>query len=223
MQTLQNLEILEIEILELLNSIKVLEYLYFGGGTMLRLCHNLNRYSTDLDFWLDISSDSKQIFQLIRKAIADHYKLTDSINKRNIILFEFKSLVVNRSLKIEIRKEQTNFEWEYKIAFSRFATKQVMIKALTLEQMMKNKIDALLSRKIIRDAFDIEFLLMRGIELPNYKNKLENILQIINNFKEQEYKVTLGSILEEKDRKYYLENRFKLLKEELNQNIKRLG
>ncbi|MFN3694199.1 MAG: nucleotidyl transferase AbiEii/AbiGii toxin family protein [Ignavibacterium sp.] len=219
MQTLQNLEVLEIEILELLNSIKVLESLYFGGGTMLRLCHNLNRYSTDLDFWLDVSSDSKLIYQSIRKALADNYKLTDSMNKRNTILFEFKSSSVNRSLKIEIRKEQKNFDWEYKIAFSKFTTKQVMVKALTLEQMMKNKFEALLSRKIIRDAFDIEFLLMRGINLPSDRDKLEQAFQIINNFKEQYYKVTLGSILDEKDRKYYLTNRFKLLKEEITKQL----
>lgn len=219
MQTLQNLEILEIETLELLNSIRVLEFLYFGGGTMLRLCHNLNRYSTDLDFWLDISVDSKQIYKSIRNALSDNYKLTDSMNKRNTLLFEFKSSSVNRSLKIEIRKEQMDFDWEYKIAFSKFTTKQVMVKALTLSQMMKNKFDALLSRKIIRDAFDIEFLLMRGIELPSDKEKLQAALQIINNFKEQDFKVTLGSILDEKERNYYLKNRFKLLKEELTRNI----
>lgn len=219
MQTLQNLEILEIETLELLNSIRVLEFLYFGGGTMLRLCHNLNRYSTDLDFWLDISVDSKQIYKSIRNALSDNYKVTDSMNKRNTLLFEFKSSSVNRSLKIEIRKEQMDFDWEYKIAFSKFTTKQVMVKALTLSQMMKNKFDALLSRKIIRDAFDIEFLLMRGIELPSDIEKLQAALQIINNFKEQDFKVTLGSILDEKERNYYLKNRFKLLKEELRRNI----
>ncbi len=219
MQTLQNLEILEIETLELLNSIRVLEFLYFGGGTMLRLCHNLNRYSTELNFWLDISVDSKQIYKSIRNALSDNYKLTDSMNKRNTLLFEFKSSSVNRSLKIEIRIEQMDFDWEYKIAFSKFTTKQVMVKALTLSQMMKNKFDALLSRKIIRDAFDIEFLLMRGIELPSDKEKLQAALQIINNFKEQDFKVTLGSILDEKERNYYLKNRFKLLKEELTRNI----
>ncbi len=219
MQTLQNLEILEIETLELLNSIRVLEFLYFGGGTMLRLCHNLNRYSTDLGFWLDISADSKQIYKSIRNVLSDNYKLTDSMNKRNTLIFEFKSSSVNRSLKIEIRKKQMDFDWEYKIAFSKFTTKQVMVKALTLSQMMKNKFEALLSRKIIRDAFDIEFLLMRGIELPSDKEKLQAALQIINNFKEQDFKVTLGSILDEKERNYYLKNRFKLLKEELTKNI----
>jgi len=219
MQALQNLEKLEIEILDLFNSIKIIDSLYFGGGTMLRLCHNLNRYSTDLDFWLDKKGDSKSIYAAIKKSLSDNYKLTDSVNKKFTLLFELKSPSVNRMLKIEIRKEQQNFEWERKIAFSRFTNKQVMIKGLTLKQMMKNKFEALLSRKIIRDAFDIQFMLMRGIEIPKDKNKLQQALQIINNFKERDYKVTLGSILDETDRKFYLENRFSLLKEELIKKI----
>jgi len=219
MQTLQDLEKLEIEILELFNSIKILNSLYFGGGTMLRLCHNLNRYSTDLDFWLDSKADAKTTFSIIKKSLSENYRLTDSANKKFTLLFEIKSTSVNRSLKIEIRKEQTNFQWEQKIAFSRFTNKQVMVKGLTLNQMMLNKIEALLSRKIIRDCFDIEFLLMRGVELPDSKDKLQKALQIINDFKEQDFKVILGSILDEKDRAFYLQNRFQLLKEEVTKKI----
>src|SRR3972149_8455111 len=223
MQALQDLEVFEIEVIELLNSIKVLDKLYFGGGTMLRLCHNLNRYSTDLDFWLNSLEDSKSIFLTIKNTIADNYKLIDAANKKFTLLFEIKTPSVNRSLKIEIRKEQIDFEWERKIAFSKYAHKQVMIKGLTLKQMMRNKIDALLSRKLIRDAFDIEFLLMRGVDIPSDKSNLRSVLQIINNFKNQEYKVTLGSILEEQDRKYYLENRFRFLKEELKKSLNSFG
>ena len=219
MQALQDLEIFEIEVLELLNSIKVLDKLYFGGGTMLRLCHNLNRYSTDLDFWLDLKEDSKAVYAAVKKVFSENYRMIDSANKKFTLLFEIKTPSINRSLKIEIRKEQTNFEWERKIAFSKYTNKQVMVKGLTLQQMMINKFEALLSRKLIRDAFDIEFLLMRGVGISSAKSDLESALQIINNFKDQEYKVTLGSILEEKDRKFYLENRFKLLKEELTRII----
>jgi len=222
MQALQDLEKLEIEILELLKSIKVLDYLYFGGGTMMRLCHNLNRYSTDLDFWLDKNSDPKIIYTKCKSSLSEAYQLRDSANKKFTLLFEIKAPIVNRNLKIEIRKDQTDFKWERKIAFSKFTNKQVMVKALSLDQMMRNKIEALLSRKLIRDAFDIQFLLMRGVELQPEKDKLERSLKIINNFKEQEYKVTLGSILEEKDRKFHLENKFKLLKEELTKSINQL-
>lgn len=219
MQALQDLEKLEIEILELFNSIRILDYLYFGGETMLRLCHNLNRYSTDLDFWLDAKSDSKTIYSKCKNSLSANYQLTDFANKRNTLLFELKTPAVTRSLKIEIRKGQFDFSWERKIAFSRFTNKQVMVKGLTLQQMANNKIEALTSRKLISDAFDLEFLLMRGVDLPAEKEKLEKVLRIINNFKEQEFKVTLGSVLEDKDRKFYLENRFKFLKEELTKNI----
>jgi hypothetical protein len=219
MQDLRNLEVLEIEVLELLNSIKVMDYLYFGGGTMLRLCHNLNRYSTDLDFWLDISSDSKTIFNKIKTSLSEKYDLLDSANKRNTLLFEFRSSNFKRNLKIEIRKGQLNFDWERKIAYSKFTNKQVMVKGLTLNQMMMNKTEALLSRKIIRDCFDIEFLLTRGAELTTNKNKLEVILKITDSFTEKDFKVTLGSILEETDRRFYIENKFKLLKEEIKQKL----
>ena len=215
MQDLQNLEKLEIEVLELLNSIKMLDSLYFGGGTMLRLCHNLNRYSTDLDFWIQPSTNPKLLYSTIRTSLQERYKLSDAANKKYTMLFEFRSPSVTRNLKIEIRKEQTNFYWERKIAFSRFTNKQVMVKGLTLDQMMKNKIEAFLSRKLIRDCFDLEFLLMRGTMLTPDKNKLETMLNIINNFKDNDFKVTLGSILEEKERSYVVQNRFSFLKEEI--------
>jgi len=222
MQALQNLEALQIEVLELFNSMKILDYLYFGGGTMLRLCHNLNRYSTDMDFWLNNNSDSKSIYAKCKKTLSDKYSLTDSANKKFTLLFEIKAPEVNRKLKIEIRKSQSDFNWERKIAFSKFSIIQVMVKGLTLQQMMENKINSIISRKIIRDAFDLEFLLMRGIELPQEKEKLTKILEIINNFKKRDFKVTLGSILEEKDRNLNVENQFKFLKEEIISNINKL-
>jgi len=44
-------EIFEIEVLTWLKNKGFLRNLIFGGGTMLRLCYNLKRYSVDLDFW----------------------------------------------------------------------------------------------------------------------------------------------------------------------------
>ncbi|MBM4176979.1 MAG: nucleotidyl transferase AbiEii/AbiGii toxin family protein [Ignavibacteria bacterium] len=219
MQDLQSLEIFEIEVLELLNSVKVLDSLFFGGGTMLRLCHNLNRYSTDLDFWLNVNSDSKSIYLKMKEVLLANYRVLDSANKKYTLLFEFRSSKVTRNLKIEIRKEQKDFDWERKIAFSRFSNKQVIVKALSLQQMMANKTEAFLSRKLIRDCFDIEFLLMRGVEIISDKNRLELMLEIISNFKDRDFKVTLGSVLEEKDRNFYTENRLKFLQEEIKRKL----
>ncbi len=216
MQDLQNLEKLEIQTLQLLNSNRLLESLFFGGGTMLRLCHNLPRYSTDLDFWITKETNPNNLFEKITEMLSEKFTLIDKANKRNTLLFQFRSSVSQRTMKIEIRKNMKNFEWERKIAFSRFTSIQVPVKALTLSQMLKNKIDALLSRKIIRDAFDIQFLIMRGVELNVEKKKLKKLLSTIKSFNDLDFKVVLGSVLPEKEREYYIKNKFNFLIEEIN-------
>ena len=84
-------------------------------------------------------------------------------------------------MKIEIRRELKDCDFQEKIAFSRFSTKQVVLKAHTLEQAMQNKIAAFLERGEIRDSFDIEFLLRRGIELPDLNP--EQLIDLRKNLK----------------------------------------
>jgi predicted nucleotidyltransferase component of viral defense system len=61
MDILEKHEVFEIEVLDRLNSAKLLDPLVFGGGTMLRLCHELNRYSVDLDFWF-VRKTAQKVF-----------------------------------------------------------------------------------------------------------------------------------------------------------------
>jgi hypothetical protein len=214
-EELQALEIFEIEVLELLNSKKFLDQFYFGGGTMLRLCHNLNRYSTDLDFWSRKETDSTIIFNSLAEILTNKYQIVDSQNKHFTIVLQIKSSLSKRSLKIEIRKDQQNFEWERKIAFSKFTTRQVQVCGLTLQQMMKNKTSALISRKLIRDCFDINFLLRRGVTLLEEKDTVIKMVNIIKRFKDRDYKVTLGSLLDAEERELFYQTKFSFLMEEL--------
>ncbi len=62
-------EIFEIEVLDKMNSAKLLEPLVFGGGTMLRLCHELNRYSADLDFWFIKKMPQQKYFDNMQKVL----------------------------------------------------------------------------------------------------------------------------------------------------------
>lgn len=219
-QELRDLEIFEIDLLDHLNTIRVIEKLFFGGGTMLRLCHNLNRYSTDLDFWLKPEINVDKLFNNLLSSLSNKYEIIDSANKKFTILFQIRSRVSKRSLKIEIRKNQKNFEWERKIAFSKYSTKQVQVLGLTLKQMMNNKIEALLSRKIIRDCFDIDFLFKRGIPLPNDNETLNKMLKIIDSFGDKDFKVTLGSLLDEEERELYKQIKFDALRTEVVGMIK---
>jgi len=73
MDTLQQHEVFEMEVLDKMNSAKLLDPLVFGGGSMLRLCHELNRYSVDLDFWFVKKISQKGFFEKIRKSLEIDY------------------------------------------------------------------------------------------------------------------------------------------------------
>jgi predicted nucleotidyltransferase component of viral defense system len=209
-------EIFEIEVLEKLKSSKVLEPLVFGGGTMLKLCYELKRYSVDLDFWFIKKIPVKDYFKRLSKILEQEYEVTDAQMKYYTLLFEIRSGNYPKRLKIEIRKKMKECDFQERIAYSKYSNKQVILKTHTLEQTMKNKINALLDRGEIRDGFDIEFLLRKGIDLPKLNaGQLSRLKERVNEFKERDFKVKLGSILESDIRKYYIENRFNYLKEKI--------
>ena len=209
-------EIFEIEVLDRMNSAKVLEPLVFGGGTMLRLCHELERYSIDLDFWFIKKISQNKYFDSILKSLKKNYEITDAESKHYTLLFELRSAEYPKRLKIEIRKELKDCDYQEKIAFSKFSTRQVLLRAHTLEQTMKNKIEAFLDRGEIRDCFDVEFLLRRGVEFPlRFSRQCSEFKKKLSGFKDSDFKVKLGSILESDIREYYVLNRFNYLEEKL--------
>jgi len=220
MQHLIEQEKFELEVLDRLNSKRILEKLIFVGGTMLRLCHGLNRFSIDIDFWLTKKVNKNKLFIEINKYFSQFYKISDSANKLNTLLFEFKSSKYPMNLKLEIRKEIKDIETEQVIAYSKYSNIQVLLRVPTLEAMMSEKIDAFLERKEIRDIFDIEFLYKKGIELKESPEKLIKILDGIQLFKKNDYKVKLGSLLEKEQRKYYINENFKILKAAINEKLK---
>ena len=209
-------EIFEIEVLDKMNSIRALDPLVFGGGTMLRLCHELNRYSVDLDFWFIKNVAQQEYFEKIQREFKNDYEITDSQMKHHTILLELRSSLYPKRLKIEIRREVKDCDYQEKIAFSKFSTRQVLLKAHTLNQMMQNKIAAFFDRGEIRDCFDIEFLLRRGIALPaNIGDVAVGFRNKLSGFKEMDFKVKLGSIVDSDTREYYATNRFSYLEEKL--------
>lgn len=212
MRDLIEQERFELETLEKLNSKRLLEPLVFCGGTMLRLCFGLNRYSVDLDFWIIKSIDENALFEKIKNCLSEYYNITDGVIKHHTILFEIKSKTYPRALKIEIRNKLEHIKTERAIAYSVHSNIQVYVKAVSLEQMMQSKIEAFLSRGEIRDAFDIEFLLKKGISLPDSKPICAQILKKLELLQKQDYKVKLGSLLEPKDRVYYSSENFKIIK-----------
>ncbi len=215
MEELIQQEKFEIEVLEYLNSKKYLDKMIFVGGTMLRLCYGLNRFSVDLDFWIIKKINFDKFFLDLKNFLEEKYIIKDCANKFFTILFEISSSEYHRNLKIEIRKEIKKIKYEKAIAFSKFSNIQVLVNSIDLNDMMKFKIESFLSRKEIRDCFDIEFLFKIGIPINLNVKQAKLLLKEIEKLKENDYKIKLGSIIERKIRNYYLKKNFYILKMEL--------
>lgn len=219
MQDLVKQEQFELEILDKLNSKRLLNHLVFGGGTMLRLCYGLNRFSVDLDFWIVKDIDTKRLYEILKEYLCEFYTLKDSADKFHTLLFEIKSRDYPRSLKIEIRKEKKKIKTEQAIAYSRHSNMQVFLKVVSLEEMMRSKIEAFLERKEIRDVFDMEFLLKKGIDIEAPSPTLRKILETIDALTNKDYTVKLNSLLEKEQRGYYISENFKILKSAIKAKI----
>ena len=209
-------ETFEIEVLDVMKRAKLLDALVFGGGSMLRLCHELNRYSVDLDFWFVKKMSHTAYLHKLKMVFENNYRITDEQIKHFTLLIELRSSRYPRKLKLEIRRERKEWDAQESIAFSKYSTTQVILKTHTLEQSIKNKVEAFLDRGEIRDCFDLEFLLRRGIMLPHLDDRQVKVFEKkLAGFKERDYKVKLGSILESGDRDYYIKNKFSYLREAL--------
>jgi len=214
MQDLIMQEQFELEVLDRLNSGKFLMQLVFGGGTMLRLCHGLDRFSVDLDFWV-IKDLMPGFFENLRAYLARYYDIKDSAEKFYTTLFELKSPAYPRSLKLEIRREVKKIRTEQVIAYSKYANTQVFLKAVSLSDMMESKLKAFLDRKEIRDVFDMEFLFRRGVSLEASVDTLREVLKLVEALPRRDYTVKLGSLLEKEQREYYSAENFKIFKRAL--------
>lgn len=217
MESLKEHELFEIKALQWLKNRRFLAPLVFGGGTLLRLCHELPRYSVDLDFWFYRKIDYALYFDKLAKALQENYNLTDAANKRFTLVFEIQPAAGRQRLKIEIRKEVALPQsTEEKIAFSSTADVQILLRGFTLLQMVQNKVNAFLDRGEIRDVFDLEFILRKGINLDLDPETVNSLLMRLQSLKKHDFDVKLGSLLMPELRNYYRRHGFSYLSEKLS-------
>jgi predicted nucleotidyltransferase component of viral defense system len=224
MRDLIKQEQFELEVLDRLQSGRFLDRLVFGGGTMLRLCFGLDRYSVDLDFWLLNKNGGKDFDHTawssgLRQFLGRSYEIRDAADKFHTLVIELKSPDYPRSLKLEMRKGVKIAKTERAIAYSRHASVQVYVRTIPLSDMMMSKIDAFLQRKEIRDAYDMEFLVKKGVQADITPEKADQILIAIAALTRQDYNVKLSSLLEAHQRPYYRQNNFRILKSHLEGRI----
>lgn len=175
-------EYLQYKILEIIFETPYESKLSFLGGTCLRIVHNNNRFSEDLDFDnFDLSlSDFNTITIIVKQELE---RLGYDVEMRNVhkgayhCYIRFPELLYNEGLsnhkeeKILIQLDTESHEYDYK------PDKPVLNKFDVFTQINVTPADLLLAQKFFavinrkrnkgRDFFDIVFLLGHG-QTPNY-------------------------------------------------------
>lgn len=208
-------EYLQILFLSALYEQKESSKIYFKGGTALRLLLNSFRFSEDLDFTSLISNGE------IRKLLAK------SIKKINLIVPEVELKQVKTNInsltgflryKTNELKFPLNIHMEFSLREKPLTEKDVVletlfpvspypiIKCLSWEEILAEKIRALMHRAKGRDLFDIWYLLSKGTEIDwkmvnkkmafyNKRISLDDLVDKISKFDQKKLKLDLGKFL----------------------------
>ena len=157
------------------------------GGTSIWRCYSGNRFSEDVDIYISPKEKSK-----IENLLNNLEKLGFKILKRKLTSNAFYS-------KLQYQKVIIRFEVLFKSVKS-YLTREyemadglkIVVNTLSPEKLIEEKTNAYLERRLIRDIYDIYFLL-NFVEDKNYVKKF--IAKLLNNFKEP---------IDEKELKYLI-------------------
>lgn len=214
-------EYFEVLFLSLLYSFKESSKIFFKGGTSIRLLLNSFRFSEDLDFTSLLKNS--ELINLIEKSfnkmekIISNIKLKDIEKKRDSLItyLSYFSLEqkypLNIHMEFSIREEpiimkESILETIYPI------TPYPVIVHLEWEEILAEKIRALMKRAKGRDLFDIWYLITKGVKINmNMVNKkmeyynervsIEDIANKIKNFDEKNLYLDLAKFLPRGHRK----------------------
>ena len=139
----------------------------FHGGTAIWRCYEGNRFSEDLDFYLPNNENINNFFKHLKQK---GFTILKQRTKEN----SFYSLV-------EFNRVQVRFEAlfikkigilkEYELVNGNYIT----IYTLSVEDLLKEKINACIKRTKVRDLYDLFFLLRYAKEKPKQLELIKNV------------------------------------------------
>lgn len=166
-------EYLQILFLDELNQTKDSRKIRFKGGTALKLLFNSPRFSEDLDFSTLIPP--AKISRLTDKIVAKLKTEAPGIQVKSLktvagfsqkISFPTNFTPMPLTIKLDFSSREpalTNYQNTLTTILPVFST--ALINALEPEEILAEKIRAIVSRNKGRDIFDLWFLLKRGVKL----------------------------------------------------------
>ena len=228
-------EYLQIIFLSELYEQKESSKIYFKGGTALRLLLNSFRLSEDLDF---TSLNTPDEIKRVLTRVAGKINLVVPGAELRQVKTDINSLMCFLRYKADEMKFPLNIHLEFSLREKPLTEKNVVleslfpvspypiVKCLSWEEILAEKIRALMHRAKGRDLFDIWYLLSKGTEIDwimadkkmaFYKKKVtrEDVLSKINSFDQKMLKLDLGKFLPLNQRKIAV-----LIKEMLMEKLK---
>ena len=182
-------ELLHYDILFALSSHGLLDKLTFQGGTCLRLCYNLQRFSEDLDFVGGKNFNWQQLLE-IKQVIEDYlgtkYGLEVTIKepsgkqKKGVVVDRWQVSILTQPQRRNIPKQKIKLEVANVPAYEKklLAVKhnydflpdgydQLFINVESLNEIFADKIIALAGRNYIkaRDLWDLQWLQQKNITI----------------------------------------------------------
>lgn len=147
--------------------------LVFKGGTALYKFHGLDRFSEDLDFSGTLHNN--EIDKIAGYLIDFGYPTKVIINKPEtgiLLTFVTEGLLyqgTNDSLarvQMDVNEGDVLLDTEWNQLFSQYPDiPSFRLKSMALREIMSEKVRAMLTRKKARDAYDVWYLLNKGVAL----------------------------------------------------------
>lgn len=199
---------------------------YFKGGTAIRFLFGSFRFSEDLDFTVDLDEKAEVsliqfIFDSLKKEASEEVVLKkeraifDSLRYRLIFYHQFSKQPNSVRLDFLMREKPQTREERILIPFDYPISPYPLVIHLSSEEILAEKLRALLVRGKARDIFDVWFLLTKNISInqkiieqkmkiyPQKKFSLKKIITRIKSFKEKTLKQDLNQFLPENYRQFY--------------------
>lgn len=174
---------------------------YFKGGTNLRILHQSPRFSEDLDFnsafvkFTEIEGLMlNTLHQMEKENIIFNLKEAKETSGGFLGIVTFEGFDQAIDIQIEISQREEEKKGETVAVVNDYIPPYNAI-TVTENQLVTEKIRALLSRKKPRDFYDLYFILRSRLTIPQKGEILPKVLQVLNEVKDLDFEGELKLFL----------------------------
>ena len=158
---------------------------YFKGGTALRIIYQSPRFSEDLDFSTNLR-DVKVLEQTIlltlqeieREGVVVSLKEAKETSGGYLAIVGFETDEKSVVIQLEISLRQGDKKGEVVTIANDFVPPYTIV-SLRREQLVEEKVEALLSRKKPRDFYDLYYILRHGLFSLDQKRLLAQVKEVL--------------------------------------------